>query len=114
MTEERTQQRRLVAILAADVVGYSRLMEQDEADTLAMLKRRRKEVLAPLVAKYQGRVFKTTGDGVLVEFASAVNALQCAVDLQQGMSAANVGQPNDCIAASTDVNAAWRISISEA
>ena len=51
MTEERTQQRRLVAILAADVVGYSRLMEQDEADTLAMLKRRRKEVLAPLVAK---------------------------------------------------------------
>ena len=63
-------------------------MEQDEADTLAMLKRRRKEVLAPLVAKYQGRVFKTTGDGVLVEFASAVNALQCAVDLQQGMTSA--------------------------
>src|SRR5262245_59252966 len=94
MAEGRTQ-RRLTAILAADVVGYSRLMEQDEAGTLAALKTRRKEVLTPLVAQHQGRVFKVTGDGVLVEFTSAVNAVQCAVDLQQGMAAANDGQPEE-------------------
>jgi adenylate cyclase len=78
MAEERTQQRRLAAILAADVVGYSRLMEQDEAGTLAALKARRKDVLEPLVAKNRGRIFKVTGDGVLVEFASAVSAVHCA------------------------------------
>jgi TolB-like protein/Flp pilus assembly protein TadD len=94
MAEGRTQ-RRLAAILAADVVGYSRLMEADEAGTLAALKARRKEVLEPLVAQHQGRVFKLTGDGVLIEFASAVNAVQCAVDLQQGMAAANSGQLED-------------------
>jgi adenylate cyclase len=94
MAEERSQ-RRLAAILAADVVGYSRLMETDEAATLAALKSRRKNVLDPLVAKHQGRIFKTTGDGVLVEFASAVNAVQCAVDLQQALAAANSGQPED-------------------
>jgi len=94
MAEERTQ-RRLAAILAADVVGYSRLMEQDEAGTLAAIKVRRKEVLEPLVAQHRGRIFKVTGDGVLVEFASAVNAVQCAVDLQQRMAAANSGQQDD-------------------
>jgi len=94
MVEQRVQ-RRLAAILAADVVGYSRLMEADEAGTLAALKARRKGVLDPLVSKHQGRIFKTTGDGVLIEFVSAVNAVQCAVDLQQGMAAANVGQPDD-------------------
>ena len=94
MAEERIQ-RRLAAILAADVVGYSRLMEADEAGTLTALKARRKDVLDPLVAKHQGRIFKVTGDGVLVEFGSAVNAVQCAVDLQQGMAAANGGQPED-------------------
>ncbi|MGH6933890.1 MAG: adenylate/guanylate cyclase domain-containing protein, partial [Dongiaceae bacterium] len=87
--------RRLAAILAADVVGFSRLMEADEATTLAALKLRRKEVLDPLVAEHQGRIFKVTGDGVLVEFGSAVNAVQCAVDLQQGMAGANAGQPED-------------------
>jgi TolB-like protein len=92
MAEQRAQ-RRLAAILAADVVGYSRLVGEDEAGTLAMLKSRRKEVLAPLVAKHHGRVFKITGDGVLVEFASAVNAVQCALELQHGMAAANAGQP---------------------
>ena len=91
MAEGRPQ-RRLAAILAADVVGYSRLMEADEAGTLTALKARRKKVLEPLVARHQGRVFKVTGDGVLVEFTSAVNAVQCAVDLQQGMAAANDGQ----------------------
>ena len=83
MAEERVY-RRLAAILAADVVGYSRLMEQDETGTLASLKARRKEVLEPLVARHQGRIFKITGDGVLVEFGSAVNAVQCAIELQQG------------------------------
>src|SRR5215813_14465931 len=95
MTEAPIQ-RRLVPILAADVVGYSRLMERDEAGTLAALKARRKEVLRPLVAKYQGRIFKVTGDGALVEFPSAVNAVQCAVDLQHGMAAANGDLSEDC------------------
>ena len=86
-------ERRLAAILAADVVGYSRLMEVDEAGTLAALKSRRRDVLDPLVARHQGRIFKVAGDGVLVEFASAVNAVQCAVDLQHGMAATNGDQP---------------------
>jgi TolB-like protein/Tfp pilus assembly protein PilF len=95
MAAERFQ-RRLAAILAADVVGFSRLMEADESGTLTALKSRRKNVLDPLVARHQGRIFKVAGDGVLVEFGSAVNALQCAVDLQQAMAAANGDQPNDC------------------
>src|SRR5262249_47922990 len=89
MAEERTQQRRLAAIMAADVVGYSRLLEQDEAGTLAALKKRRKDVLAPLVAKHHGRIVKVMGDGVLVEFGSAVNAVRCAVELQKDMAKAN-------------------------
>ena len=80
-------ERRLAAILAADVVGYSLLMEQDEAGTLAKLKDRRGEILAPLVAHYRGRIVKVMGDGVLVELASAVNALDCAVELQTSMIA---------------------------
>ncbi len=88
-------ERRLAAILAADVVGYSRLMGVDEAGTLAALKIRRREVLKPLVATHHGRIFKVSGDGVLVEFASAVNAVQCAVDLQEGMASANSGQPEE-------------------
>src|SRR5262249_14545487 len=94
MAEERAQ-RRLAAILAADVVGYSRLMERDEAGTLAALKGRRKEVLEPLVIRHRGRIFKIAGDSVLIEFASAVHAVQCAVDLQQGMAAANGELPAD-------------------
>jgi adenylate cyclase len=94
MAEERAQ-RRLAAILAADVVGYSRLMEADEAGTLATLKGRRRDILQPLLAKHRGRVVKVMGDGLLAEFASAVNAVQCAVDLQKGMAAANDGQPAD-------------------
>src|SRR6185312_9699025 len=94
MAEDRVQ-RRLAAILAADVVGYSRLMGQDEVGTLAALKARRKDVLEPLVKRHRGRVFKVTGDGVLIEFGSAVSAVQCAVDLQHGMAAANRDQPED-------------------
>jgi len=85
--------RRLAVILAADVVGYGRLMQQDEAGTLAVLKVRRKDVLNPLVARHKGRVFKTTGDGVLIEFSSAVAALGCAVELQEGFAAANADLP---------------------
>jgi adenylate cyclase len=92
MAEEPVQ-RRLAAILAADVVGYSRLMEFDEAGTLAALKARRRDVLGPLIAKYRGRLVKVMGDGVLVEFASAVNAVQCALDLQRGTDEANATLP---------------------
>jgi TolB-like protein/class 3 adenylate cyclase/Tfp pilus assembly protein PilF len=94
MAEDRVQ-RRLAAILAADVVGYSRLMELDEVGTLAALKSRRKEIVQPLVARHQGRVFKVTGDGIMVEFGSAVNAVQCAIDLQQAMTDAARQQPED-------------------
>ncbi|RUV04527.1 MAG: adenylate/guanylate cyclase domain-containing protein [Mesorhizobium sp.] len=94
MAEERVQ-RRLAAILAADVVGYSRLMERDEAGTLVAIKSRRKDILQPLLAKHNGRIVKLMGDGVLVEFASAVNAVQCAVELQNAMAAANADVPED-------------------
>jgi adenylate cyclase len=77
--------RRLAAILAADVVGYSRLMGEDEAGTLARLKLHRKTFIAPLVDEHHGRVVKLMGDGALVEFASAVEAVQCAVRIQEGM-----------------------------
>ena len=94
MTEKRAQ-RRLAAILAADVVGYSRLMEQDEAGTLAALKARRNEVLVPTVAQHNGRVVKLMGDGVLVEFGSAVDAVECAVELQKAFTGANQDVPED-------------------
>ena len=88
MAEERVQ-RRLAAIVSADVVGYSRLIEQDEAGTLATLKDRRRTILVPLVAHHDGRIVKVMGDGVLVEFGSAVNAVACAVELQYRMDGAN-------------------------
>ena len=94
MAEERAQ-RRLAAILAADVVGYSSLMQADEAGTLAALKARRTEVLQPVVSKHRGRIVKLMGDGVLIEFASAVDAVECAVQLQQAMQAANAGAPEE-------------------
>src|ERR1041384_3036111 len=86
-------ERRLTTILAADVVGYSRMMGEDEAGTLAALKHRRREVLTPLVTQHGGRIFKLMGDGVLVEFPSVVNAVQCAVHVQKGMAAANAVLP---------------------
>jgi adenylate cyclase len=92
MAEEHAR-RRLAAILAADVVGYSRLMEQDEAGTLELLKARRRTVLQPIVSQHEGRIFKVTGDGVLVEFASAVNAVRCSIALQSSMAAANGDLP---------------------
>ena len=92
MAEERTQ-RRLAAILAADVVGYSRLVEQDESGTLAAMQARFSTVVAPLLTRHQGRVFKRTGDGLLAEFSSVVNAVQCAIELQKNMAAANAAVP---------------------
>ena len=94
MAEKRAQ-RRLAAILAADVVGYSRLIERDEAGTLAALRERRKTILDPTVARHHGRIVKVMGDGVLVEFASAVNAVACAVELQKQFAAANEGVAED-------------------
>jgi len=88
-------ERRLAAILAADVVGYSRLMQVDEVGTLTALKARRTEILQPLVSKHRGRIVKLMGDGVLVEFASAVNAVECAVQLQDAIDAANNDVPED-------------------
>ena len=83
---ENSVQRRLAAILAADVVGYSRLMSQDEAGTLAAVRKLRTEVIEPKIGTHHGRLFKTMGDGFLVEFPSVVNAVACAVDIQTAMS----------------------------
>ena len=85
-TETTSVERRLAAILAADVVGYSRLMEVDEAGTLARLKTIRLELIDPAIAKCKGRIIKTTGDGMLVEFQSVTEALRCAVDFQERMA----------------------------
>src|SRR6476620_9170681 len=78
-------QRRLAAILAADVVGYSRLMGADEVGTLTSLKLHRRELVDSTIVKHHGRIVKTTGDGMLVEFASIVDAVGCAVSIQRGM-----------------------------
>jgi TolB-like protein/class 3 adenylate cyclase/Tfp pilus assembly protein PilF len=94
LAEERVQ-RRLAAILAADVVGYSRLMEQDEAATLVALKMRRLEIVGPLVAQHGGRVVKVMGDGELIEFASAVDAVACAVETHKRFAAANQSLPEE-------------------
>jgi adenylate cyclase len=94
MAEARVE-RRLAAILAADVAGYSRLMGNDEEGTLAALKACRQELIDPKLAEYRGRVVKTTGDGILVEFASAVDATRCAVEMQRAMAARNTPIPED-------------------
>jgi class 3 adenylate cyclase len=78
-------ERKLAAILAADVAGYSRLMGADEEGTLARLKEHRRELVDPNIAEHHGRIVKTTGDGMLVEFASVVDAVRCAVDIQRRM-----------------------------
>ena len=84
-------ERRLAAILAADVAGYSRLMGADEEGTLERLKALRRELLDPKIAEHKGRIVKTTGDGLLVEFASVVDAVRCAVEVQQAMAERNTG-----------------------
>ena len=94
MAEERLQ-RRLAAILSADVAGYSRLMGIDEAGTLARLKTLRRELIDPQIAAHFGRVVKLMGDGTLVEFGSAVDAVACAIDIQRGMTERNTAEPQD-------------------
>ena len=88
-------ERRLAAILCADVVGYSRLMGEDDAGTLAALKALRKELFAPTVAEHHGRIVKLMGDGALVEFPSVVDAVECAVAVQCGMTERNADVPED-------------------
>ncbi len=87
--------RRLAAILAADVAGYSRLMGADEEGTLAELKAHRRALVDPKITEHRGRIVKTTGDGMLVEFASVVDALRCAVEVQRGMAERNAEVPQN-------------------
>src|ERR1700692_2295697 len=92
MVEARVQ-RHLAAILAADVAGYSRLMGADEEGTLTALKEIWRELSDPKIKEHRGRIVKTTGDGLLVEFASVVDAVRCAVDVQREMVLRNAGVP---------------------
>jgi adenylate cyclase len=94
LASERVE-RRLAAVLAADVAGYSRLMGGDEEGTLARLKATRKSVVDPSIASHRGRIVKTTGDGLLVEFASAVDAVRCSIEVQRAMSTQNADVPQD-------------------
>src|SRR5580692_4857156 len=94
LPSERVE-RRLAAVLAADIAGYSRLMGRDEERTLAQLKVFRKTLVDPSIASHHGRIVKTTGDGMLVEFASAVDAARCAVEVQRAMAERNVDVPPD-------------------
>ena len=94
MKRERME-RRLAAIFALDMVGYSRLMESDEASTHSRHKSLRKDLIEPTISAHSGRVVKSTGDGLLVEFASAVDAVQCAVEIQRGMASRSADEPAD-------------------
>src|SRR6266508_3894574 len=94
LASERVE-RRLTAILAADVAGYSRLMGVDEEGTLAQLKAHRRALVDPKITEHRGRIVKTTGDGMLVEFASVVDALRCAVEVQRGMAERNAEVPQE-------------------
>jgi adenylate cyclase len=87
--------RKLAAILAADVVGYSRMMAENEADTFAGLRAHRKELFEPEIANYHGRIFKLMGDGLLAEFGSVVDAVECAAVLQREMAKRNEPVPED-------------------
>ena len=97
-------ERKLAAILAADVVGYSALMERDEKGTHERLTARRKELFEPEIARHHGRVFKMMGDGMLAEFGSVVDAVECAVSLQRGLAERNANFPKisafKCVSAS--------------
>jgi adenylate cyclase len=91
MAENQRAERRLAAILAADVAGYSRLMGADEEGTLERLRALRRELVEPNIAEHQGRIVKVTGDGMLVAFSSVVDAVRCAVAVQQAMPERNAG-----------------------
>ena len=90
-----SQTRRLAAILAADVAGYSRLIGADEGGTLQALKAIRAELIDPTIAAHNGRLVKTTGDGLLVEFSSVVGALRCATEVQAGLAERNATTPTE-------------------
>src|SRR5262249_42685215 len=94
MAEARVT-RRLAAILAADVAGYSRLMSADEGGTLAALRAHRTELIAPAIERHHGRIVKLIGDGILVEFDSVVEAVECAAEIQREMEVRNRGTPDD-------------------
>src|SRR5438067_5479646 len=94
MVEDRVD-RRLAAIFAGDIAGYSRWMGVDEEGTLRQLKAHRKELVDPKVTEHRGRIVKTTGDGMLVEFVSVVDAVRCGVDLRRGMAERNAGVASD-------------------
>src|SRR5215475_7149248 len=94
MAEDRVD-RRLAAIFAGDIAGYSRLMGADEEGTLSRLNAHRREFLEPKIADHRGRIVKRTGDGVLIEFASAVDAVRCSVEIQHGMAERNASVPQD-------------------
>jgi adenylate cyclase len=94
-TGQQRVERRLAAIIVADVVGYSRLMGTDEAGTLARLKAHRRELIDPMIAEHSGRVIKTTGDGILIEFPSVVGAVLCAAAVQRGMVHRNADVPTE-------------------
>ena len=94
MVEARVE-RRLAAILAADIAGYSRLMGVDEEGTLRQLKAHRKELVDPKITEHRGHIVKTTGDGMLVEFVSVVDAVRCAVDIQRSMVERNAEVPTE-------------------
>ncbi len=88
-------ERRLAAILSADVVGYSRLMGIDETGTLGALRAHRAELIDPTIAEHNGRIVKLMGDGLLLEFASAIDAVECAIAIQNGMAVRNASVPDD-------------------
>src|SRR5690242_8126957 len=90
-----TATRRLAAILAADVAGYSRLIGADEEGTLNRLRSIRAELIDPKIIEHRGRIVKTTGDGLLIELSSVVDALRCASEWQRGMAARNAAAPDD-------------------
>jgi adenylate cyclase len=92
MPEDRVD-RRLAAIWAGDIAGYSRLMGVDDEGTLRQLKAHRKELVDPKITEHRGRIVKTTGDGMLVEHVSVVDAVRCAVDIQRGMATRNASVP---------------------
>jgi adenylate cyclase len=87
-------ERRLAALLAADVAGYSRLMGADEPGTLVALQQHRAELIAPAIASHHGRIVKLMGDGILAEFGSVIEAVECAVAIQRGMALRNVAVPD--------------------
>src|SRR5690349_17025513 len=92
-TRSAHTERRLAAILAADIAGYSRLIGADEEGTLGRIRSLRAEIIDPAIAGHRGRLVKTTGDGLLVEFASVVDALRCAVDIQHRMADRSTSLP---------------------